>query len=567
MRQLRAAILCLGLWLPAMALASVQNAPVEVDAGFRMAPLTPRIELLEDPAGRLGIADVQASTQFHPAPPEGLKIGFSKSAWWAKVTLHNGGADDRQVVLRQVYPLVDYVTLWSPANDGQWRVVRTGDELDFDTREYAHRDFLFTLDLPAGATRTYYLRFASSGPIDIALELYEPRTLLGTLDREQLAFGAYFGGFLVLVLYNFFIFLVVRDRAFFYYLLYATSYGLYFSVYNGLSFQFLWPHNPSWGNTSLLVLLCSTLLFGLQFTRKFLDTGVNSPRLDKAAIGLQLLAAAGLAASFLLSYARLIEPIALLTVLVTVMILCLGTKGLVSGYKPARYFMIAWVLLLLGVLMNMLKNFGVLPHNMLTANGLQVGSLCEMVLLSLALASRVSEMQRQSRTDALTKLFNRRFFDERVAFEFERAQRYHTPLSLLVADIDHFKEFNDKHGHARGDEALKAVARQLLEGVRSQDVVCRYGGEEFALILPGTDAEQAMVVAESLRYAVEHAKGGMPAGVTISVGVASTTDGGIHGVSELFRAADSALYSAKAAGRNRVVRYASAVPSAQTASA
>jgi diguanylate cyclase (GGDEF)-like protein len=564
MRMLRAAALCISLWLPA-AFASVPAGTVEVDADFRSMPLTPHIELLEDPSGKMDFAAVQASKEFVPAPPEGPKIGFSKSAWWARVTIANRDTTERDLVVRQVYPLMDYLSLWTPLPNGSWHAVNTGDRMDFGTREYAHRDFLFSLELPPNGTRTYYLRYASSGPIDISLELYEPRTLLGMLGSEQLAFGAYFGGFLVLVLYNFFIFLVVRDRAFFYYLLYATSYGLYFSVYNGLSFQYLWPHHPAWGNTSLLVMLCSTLLFGLQFTRKFLETGVNQPRLDKVAIGLQLLSGVGLVASFFGSYATLIEPIALLTMLVTITILALGTMGLVDGYRPARYFMIAWGLLLAGVIMNMLKNFGLLPHNLATANGLQIGSLCEMVLLSLALASRVSEMQRQSRTDALTKLFNRRFFDERVAFEFDRAQRYHSQVSLLVADIDHFKQFNDKHGHTRGDDALKAVAKQLLEGVRSQDVVCRYGGEEFALILPGTDAEQAMVVAESLRYAVEHAKGSMPAGVTISVGVASTTDGGVQGVAELFRAADSALYTAKAAGRNRVVRYAGTAAEAATA--
>ena len=264
----------------------------------------------------------------------------------------------------------------------------------------------------------------------------------------------------------------------------------------------------------------------------------------------------GLVASFFLGYAQLIQPIALLTVLVTVVIIVLGSVGLVSGYKPARYFMLAWALLLVGVLVNLLKTFGVLPHNLFTANGLQVGSLCEMVLLSLALGARVNEMQRQSRTDALTKLFNRRFFDERVAFEFERALRYHAPLSLLVADIDHFKQYNDRHGHVRGDEALKLVARALLDGVRSQDIVCRYGGEEFALILPGTDGEQAMTVAESLRYAIEHAHGTGADPITISVGVASHADGGIGNPEDLFRAADQALYAAKAAGRNRVLRYA-----------
>jgi diguanylate cyclase (GGDEF)-like protein len=99
------------------------------------------------------------------------------------------------------------------------------------------------------------------------------------------------------------------------------------------------------------------------------------------------------------------------------------------------------------------------------------------------------------------------------------------------------------------------VAKQLLEGVRDQDIVCRYGGEEFALILPGTNGDQAMVVAEALRHAIEQGKGGAAGSITISVGVASPDGDDLSDVGELFRAADAALYEAKAAGRNRVVRH------------
>ena len=556
-RLLQAASLCLALWLPA-ASASVPVPPVEVDSRLRKLELVDAFELLEDPGGKMDLAAVQASPDFHPAPAAGANTGFSRSAWWVRITLDNPTPSNRLVFLREDYPLIDHIELWSPQADGSWRAVRTGDRTDFGTREFAHRDFLFALALPARTRQTFYLRFASDGPVDIALSLYSPSTLIGALSEEQLAYGAYFGGFLVLVLYNFFIFLVVRDRAFFWYLLYAISYGMYFSVFNGLSFQFLWPNSPAWANTSLMVLLSSTLVCGLQFTRSFLNSSLYAPRMDRFAIVLQVLSACALAAAFLAPYSLLIKPLAQLTIVVTLTIVALGSIGLVKGYKPARYFMIAWGLLLLGVLVNMLKTFGLLPHNLLTQNGLQVGSLCEMVLLSLALASRVSEMQRQSRTDALTKLFNRRFFDERVAFEYERSLRFHAPMALLVADIDHFKEYNDKHGHARGDEALKLVAKHLLEGVRSQDIVCRYGGEEFALILPATDGAQAAIVAESLRHAIENARGAGGDRITISVGVASPGDGGIDTPEALFRAADGALYAAKAGGRNRVVRYAAA---------
>lgn len=551
---LRVAVLTLCLFAHA-AWAGAPRAPVEVDARLSAVDLAPHLELLEDPTGKLDFAAVQSSAAFKPVPSKGANIGFSHSAWWVRLTLDNTQARDVQPLLRQDYPLIDNIDLFQMQRDGSWKHTRTGDLRDFSSREFAHRDFLFALDLPAATQRTYYLRFASSGPIDISLGLYEQHALIGTLSREQLAYGAYYGGFIVLVLYNFFIFLVVRDRAFFYYLLYAVSYGLYFSVFNGLSFQFLWPGSPVWGNQSLLVLLAASLVFGLQFTRKFLDSPGNSPRMDKVAVALQLLALVGLLASFLLPYSALILPLALLTVLVTVTILMLGSLGLLAGYRPARYFMIAWALLLLGVLVYMFKTFGLLPHNMFTQNGFQVGSLCEMVLLSLALASRVNEMQRQSRTDSLTKLFNRRFFDERVAFEFDRSLRSRSPISLLVADIDHFKEFNDKHGHERGDEVLKTVARQLREGVRSRDIVCRYGGEEFALILPGMDGAQATALAESLRKTIEEA-GLSDGSITISIGVASPNDQVIHTVGELFRAADSALYRAKAQGRNCVVRFA-----------
>lgn len=533
----------------------VASAPVVVDPAFSQRSLEHNVDVLEDPTGSMDFDAVRNASGFKPAPAVGTNFGFTRSAWWLRFTLSNPGDHDYQALLREDYPLIDYLDLWADREDGTWRHTATGDRTPFSTREFSHRDFLFELTVPAHAQRTYYVRGATDGALDMNLRLYSPHALIGTLSDEQLAYGIYYGGFIVLVLYNFFIFLIARDRAFFYYLLYATSYGMYFAIHNGLAFEFFWPNDPAWGNQALLVMLALALIFGLQFTRTFLDTAGFARRLDRIAIGMQVLAGVGLAASFFLAYGVLILPLAVLTIFVTVMILALGTLGLLKGYQPARYFMIAWGMLLIGVLAYMLKVFGLLPHNMLTQNGFQVGSLMEMVLLSLALASRLRDLRRQSRTDTLTKVPNRRFFDEQVANEFERARRSQNALALLVVDIDHFKQFNDRYGHARGDEVLKAVADRLCEGVRRGDSVCRYGGEEFALILPGVKGDEAVNIAESLRTTLE--SNPMPEEtVTISIGVASTQDRAFDSAYELFQAADRALYRAKDLGRNRVVHLA-----------
>ncbi len=163
---------------------------------------------------------------------------------------------------------------------------------------------------------------------------------------------------------------------------------------------------------------------------------------------------------------------------------------------------------------------------------------------------------RQSASDALTGLMNRGFFDERIEEEFLRARRYHRPLAVAMIDIDHFKMFNDTHGHAAGDHVLKIVSEKIGRGLRRTDVVARYGGEELACILPETDRESAAHKAELLRQAVAEAqvavrKSHGPVSVTISVGVASFPDDG-ETVAEVLEKADTRLYSAKRKGRNRV---------------
>lgn len=179
----------------------------------------------------------------------------------------------------------------------------------------------------------------------------------------------------------------------------------------------------------------------------------------------------------------------------------------------------------------------------------------QLVRFSNELSSANERLQRQALTDALTDLPNRRFAMERLEQEWALTRRGDRALSCMMLDIDHFKAINDTHGHQLGDDALQQVAEALRKTARAQDVVCRYGGEEFLVICPDSTAEAAYQAAERIRLAVEllrvpTANGHVP--LTISIGVAQK-DEGMTGVDELINRADNNLYAAKAQGRNRTV--------------
>jgi diguanylate cyclase (GGDEF)-like protein len=168
-----------------------------------------------------------------------------------------------------------------------------------------------------------------------------------------------------------------------------------------------------------------------------------------------------------------------------------------------------------------------------------------------------ARMREQAIHDPLTGLYNRRYLDEMFGREIERAKRYKQPVSVVMGDVDHFKSVNDTRGHLAGDEVLKTFGELLRQHCRGSDIGCRYGGEEFLLILPDMSRDEAYRCAERLRIAVAStpiACGGSVVQVTASFGMATFPEDGTTPAA-LLAAADAALYTAKDAGRDRVRRY------------
>ena len=172
------------------------------------------------------------------------------------------------------------------------------------------------------------------------------------------------------------------------------------------------------------------------------------------------------------------------------------------------------------------------------------------------LRSSVAQTIELAITDGLTGLHNRRYLDSHLQTLFERAASRQRPLSLLISDIDRFKRINDTHGHAAGDDVLREFARRLRKNVRGIDLACRYGGEEFVVVMPDTEQAVAERVAERIRQEIEMLpfgpEGAAALDVTVSIGVASISPAA-DTLEALLKRADGALYEAKKSGRNRVV--------------
>ena len=522
--------------------------------------------------------------------------GFRPEGMWFHLRLRNPGVDDPKWLLVVEYPLIDFLDAFIIAADGHVNEFRSGDRVPFEQRAVDMREPNFALDLPPGETLEVFLRAESQSSMQVPLVVEPAAEYLANRIPGNQALGMYYGVLAALGLYNLILYLSVRDRLFLWYVVYIVGFGVLVAVLNGLAFQYLWPNAPDFGNRFLIVGIPLALMAMLQFSRRFLETHRHAPRLHRLINWMMLALLAESVAALFLSYRTcvLVETASVFVVTPTVLFTAIRV---LPRYRPARYFLLAWSALLISLIIYSAVSFGYLPKHPLTEYSVQLGSALEMVLLSFALAYRFnllkaeneriqSEAREQlesrvrartheldatlkrledvnqrledfSRRDGLTNVYNRRHLDQLMRDAVDHARNGNHPLALLLLDVDHFKQINDRHGHLAGDDCLRAVARSCRELVSGSDgSVARYGGEEFVILLPSAGRDVAARLAEDVRTRIERLAvtiDGNTIPLTISIGLhCATPDNLPEHAEQLIAAADEALYKAKQAGRNRV---------------
>jgi diguanylate cyclase (GGDEF)-like protein len=463
-----------------------------------------------------------------------------------------------------------------------------------------HRNFVFAVPSSVDPVIAY-IKVESKGPIQIPINVMKTSEFLA---NEQLAYGwqaMFFGIIVALSLYNLFLFFIVRELTYLWYVLAIMTMGLSQLHLHGVLFQWYWPGTPGINRYFTVMIFGLAIIAAVMFAIRFLDVHSHS------SVGYRLLRLLMFCSGFSIVYGffgSYQASIMLVSVLAAISALGLWLLGLYiwwRGQKLAVFYVLAWTPLLLGNLLLATSKLGYVPRTFFSEVGPQIGVSVEAVLLSFALAYRINQERRQrlqaqhqalviqreanltlearvqertvelqlakdrleaiSLTDGLTQVANRRQFDERLQTEWNRSLRNNQPLSFVLLDIDHFKSVNDQFGHLVGDDCLVALSAICTNEIkRSGDLLARYGGEEFGVLLPATLESGADQVAERLRQAVEgspiHSSTlASPISLTISAGVATMTPEQGEQPSELVRRADEALYAAKRAGRNRVRRY------------
>ncbi|MBS3804860.1 MAG: diguanylate cyclase [Oleiphilaceae bacterium] len=539
-------------------------------------------------------------------------FGLTRDTVWMHIPLRRLSGSDQPWYLDVGHASLDHVALFQTVpgqTKDDWHAQVSGDRRPFSARSVPHLHHVFALSNPTATDKSetlsqdLLLRVRSEGTLTVPLKLWTKDALWQSDQNHYMILGLYYGVLLSLLVYNLFLYFALRDPLYLSYSGYVFFLSIGQAGLSGIAGQFLFSEWAWLAHLTPTAGVSAAGVFGALFVQRFLGTTPKRLGLNWLMPAISAIYGFILLTSLFFSYYWAALAVNLVSLVFVVSAAALGGASLVRKEPGARFFVLAWLFFLLGVLVISLHNLGVLPSSFLTSHAMMIGSALEMLLLSLALADRIQHLQQQkekaqaeaimrrqqwleaerlnkeelesrvqSRTfeleeanrllqisqkqlehqashDALTGLANRQYLHRRAQEALAYAHRHNQCLALAVVDLNDFKPINDTYGHAVGDQVLIEMAQRLYECVRITDTVARIGGDEFVILyVPPLDPYdiptlQERVVActkTPIAFADER-----NIDLSLSVGMAIYPQDG-NAIDELFSTADAAMYRQKA---------------------
>ncbi len=502
--------------------------------------------------------------EFQPLTPDQLNRGITGAYHWVRVRLSNAdGEEERNWVLQHETTYLDELRIHYADNDQPLDTVTLSDRVPFHERPVNHRTLAFEHTTPAGGHTDLWLRlhFHKADTLTLNLLLSDAEVFHDNARQQNLVFGAYYGLMVTLLIIAVTFALILRQWVYLHYAAFLFFSILMWALLNGFAFQYLWPESVFWHNEGFHIIYLLMAITALQFSRGFLKTRTQFPRIHR----LIRIAQGIMLAGILLRLAGVYVPVLVLSFLALSALVLLAPLGFMAyrrGLRYARWYAIAWAVYGIGLVLSVLSALtGLFSWGMSPLYFAQAGGALEALFLLVALGERLVSWDRDRRLalevanqDPLTKLGNRRALEEAFGEFQDRYVMQKIPVFLIMIDLDHFKEINDRYGHDAGDEILVYAGQVIRNASRPRDVCTRFGGEEFAILLQAPSITQAWDVAERIRLefaATPTTYHGQVIEHTLTAGITPVMKGQLLTRTEIIRQADRALYAAKVAGRNQ----------------
>ncbi|OYV76166.1 MAG: sensor domain-containing diguanylate cyclase [Chromatiales bacterium 21-64-14] len=551
------------LWITLEGTAAPSSLIVSANAPHA-GPIGRYTDYLREAHGRLTLDNAIADHdrgKFTAGRSPVLNFGIGSEPAWIHFRVGNptGRPLQRQLSINTAW--LDQVDIYFLHGGRTEATYHVGDRKAFNLRPVESRYFAFDHKFEPGVS-DIFVRVETPDPMVLPIYLMAPKHAHAAERHRDYGYGFLYGFLFALLAYNVMLYAGLREPWYALYSLYLGMFLLMNISYTGHGFEWIWPNHTRWEQWSNPILMQLYGTSGLMFALRFLHTRTHFPRIHKSVIGYLAVSSSLLLLTVLSGRQQYALFVSFAFVFIfTGVMLGMCVIAVKAGQGSARYFLLAAVAAMVGASLTALSVSGLIPLNIWTYHAAEIGMLLDATLLALALTYRFRVGQEEklraeqlAKVDPLTQLNNRRAFYAISAPIWNITIRHNRNLSVVLLDIDHFKRINDAHGHARGDEVLVATASALTGAMREQDVIARWGGEEFILLLPETDVREATALAERMRKVVANVTvrhEGVDITVTASFGVAQW-ETRHRSLDTLISTADKHLYRSKDLGRNRV---------------
>ncbi len=365
-----------------------------------------QFEVLEDKFGKMNFETVVVSNDFKSSDVDVPNFGISKSAFWLRCTIQNQ-TQERDLFLNLQYPLIDNVLLFLVDSSGNYLVDTSGEMVPVSNRKFNNHNFIFKLNIRPGQQKIVYLRVSSEEQILVPIALGGYSAVFQAANRQDILTAVYFGIIFVMIFYNFFVYLSVRDKSYLVYVAYIVFIGLTQIALQGYSYRFFWPSSPLFANQTVIWFPAITGILAIEFFKRFLQIASYSKYFIWILNALNLFYGINCflsVAGFHQLSQQLMQPNAMLASLV---ILLISVYAIKKKNRSAKFFLFAWVVFLVGIVIFIMKDLGKIPFNNFTNYILHIGSAIEVVVLSFALADKINIFRKekeQSQAEALAAL-------------------------------------------------------------------------------------------------------------------------------------------------------------------